>query len=71
MMNTIVDVGVGIKRKENLMNSKWHLYISLAKSIIRILSGIIAMGANQWLYIALGFTIAEILGVLEEVGDNR
>lgn len=52
------------------MNSKWHLYISLIKSMMRIIGCV--FGLNGSLKgISLMFLIAEGLGVLEEVGDER
>ena len=53
------------------MNNKWHLYMSFLKSIIRIISIIIAIKNNNWLFMAFGFLFAEILGTLEEVKDER
>jgi hypothetical protein len=53
------------------MNSLWHLYISVAKSIIRILSCFISVIFGRFEYLAIGFGIAEVLGILEEVKDER
>jgi len=53
------------------MNSKWHLYISIAKSVIRIAGCILSVIYNQWTILALGLGVAEVLGILEEVKDNR
>jgi hypothetical protein len=53
------------------MNSKWHLYISVAKSIIRILACIMAIKTNSLWDLAIGFGITEGLGILEEIKDNR
>ena len=55
------------------MNSKWHLYTSVAKSIIRII-GCVAVGTwgVKGLYImATCFFFAETLGIMEEFGDER
>lgn len=53
------------------MNSKGHLYVSLAKSIFRIASGIIAVKTGDFRVLAIGFVIAEGLGVIEELVDWR
>ena len=54
----------------NIMNSKWHLYISLVKSAIRIVGCIFGLKGSLK-GISLMFLMAEGLGVLEEVGDKR
>ena len=53
------------------MNSKGHLIISLAKSIIRVIGGIITLLTHSTKPIAFGIIIAEIGGVLEELVDKR
>ena len=53
------------------MNSKGHLFISLGKSDIRILGGIVALAKNSVIPLAVGVIIAEIGGVLEELVDER
>lgn len=53
------------------MNSKWHLYISVVKSIIRIASCVISVFAHKFEYLAIGLGIAEGLGILEEIKDER
>lgn len=56
------------------MNSKSHLYISLIKSIIRMIGCGWAMLFSQTLpiYILGGaLIVAETLGVLEEIFDDR
>jgi len=53
------------------MNSKWHLYLSMAKSIIRLTSCSLSLIFKQWYIIPIGFGIAEILGVFEEFKDER
>lgn len=53
------------------MNSKWHLYISFIKSGIRIAAGVAALIAGSLAVLAVGIIAAEILGVLEEIGDER
>jgi hypothetical protein len=53
------------------MNSKWHLYISIIKSVIRILSCIISVIVGKFEYLAIGLGIAEGLGILEELKDKR
>lgn len=53
------------------MNSKGHLFISLGKSAIRIIGGIVALVNMSVLPLAIGVIIAEIGGVLEELVDER
>ena len=53
------------------MNSKGHLFISLAKSAIRIVGGIASLFTLNFVPLAIGFLIAEILGILEELVDKR
>lgn len=53
------------------MNSKGHLFISLAKSGVRIFSCIISAVHKSYLPMAIGFGSAEILGILEELADKR
>lgn len=53
------------------MNSKGHLYISVAKSIVRIAACGIALAANSVIPLAVGFLGAEILGIAEELVDKR
>lgn len=53
------------------MNNKWHLYTSYAKSILRIAGCIVALLTRSVFIPAMYFLIAEILGVLEEIKDER
>lgn len=53
------------------MNSKGHLFISLGKSAIRIVGGIIALVKNSVVPLAIGISVAEIGGVLKELVDER
>jgi len=53
------------------MNSKGHLFISLAKSAVRIIGGIVALVKGSIIPLAVGVIIAEIGGVLEELVDQR
>lgn len=53
------------------MNSKGHLFISLGKSAIRIVGGIIAWIKKSVVPLAIGVIVAEIGGVLEELVDER
>lgn len=53
------------------MNSKGHLYISLAKSFIRFCSAIVAIWLGKFEILAIGLAVAEIGGVLEEAFDKR
>ena len=56
-------------RKE--MNSKGHLFISLAKSGLRICSCIWSISAKNIVPLAVGFLAAEGLGIAEELVDKR
>lgn len=53
------------------MNSKWHLYVSIFKSFIRMFGCVLALVLNSWAVIAVFFLVAEMLGVLEELKDER
>ena len=53
------------------MNSKWHLWISIIKSIVRVMTCILAFKFNSIKLLAFGFLFAEVLGILEELGDKR
>lgn len=53
------------------MNSKGHLYISLSKSTIRVLGGIVALLKKSIVPLAIGVIVAEVGGVLEELVDER
>jgi hypothetical protein len=53
------------------MNSKGHLFISLSKSIIRVIGGIITLMNGSIIPLAVGIIVAEIGGVLEELVDKR
>ena len=53
------------------MNSKGHLYISLAKSAVRVIGGIVALVKKSVAPLAVGIIAAEVGGVLEELVDER
>lgn len=53
------------------MNSFGHLIVSISKSILRIGSCVLAYGTDSVKYLAIGFLIAEILGIAEELVDKR
>jgi hypothetical protein len=46
--------------------SRGHFYVSLAKSAIRIVAGVCLMAGFYW-FAGLGFVLAEMLGIVEEV----
>ncbi len=48
-----------------------HRHISFAKSIIRIALCIASIVILDVLPMAIGFVIAEVLGILEELVDDR
>ena len=43
-----------------------HFYVSLAKSAIRIVAGVVLMSGNFWLA-GCCIILAEVLGVVEEI----
>jgi len=53
------------------MNSKMHLAISLVKSGIRIVGCCVALRCQSLTILILALLAAEILGVLEELFDER
>lgn len=53
------------------MNSKEHLFISLTKSAIRVVGGIVTFVNGSVIPLAVGIIVAEIGGVLEELVDKR
>lgn len=53
------------------MNSRWHLMLSFSKSFIRIVGCLVALYYKNLTIAIWGIVIAEILGVLEEVKDER
>lgn len=53
------------------MNSKGHLFISITKSSLRILSCVIAIMIGSFEPLVIGFGGAELFGILEELVDKR
>lgn len=53
------------------MNSKGHLFISLVKSAVRVVGGVITLVNGSIVPLAVGIIVAEIGGVLEELVDQR
>ena len=53
------------------MNSKGHLIISLAKSLIRVVGGTVTLITGSVVPLAVGIIVAEIGGILEELVDKR
>jgi hypothetical protein len=47
-------------------DAKKHLYVSLAKSAIRILAGGCLVTGN-FVFAGIGFILAEVLGIVEEL----
>lgn len=60
-----------MQRRLERTNSKGHLFISLGKSAIRIIGGIVALVKKSVVPLVIGVIIAEIGGVLEELVDER
>lgn len=53
------------------MKDKGHFYISLVKSGIRIASCAYLIATWNFIWFACGFGVAELLGVAEELFDER
>ena len=53
------------------MNSKGHLFISIAKSVVRIGACGWALVSGRVIPLAAGFLAAEVLGIAEELVDKR
>lgn len=53
------------------MNSKSHLYASLAKSFIRVIGCVLAIVGKSVFLLAVLFLLAEVLGIVEELIDER
>ena len=53
------------------MNSKGHLFISIGKSAIRVVGGIVTLLSGSIIPLAVGIIVAEVGGVLEELVDER
>ena len=53
------------------MNSKGHLFISIAKSAVRIGACGWALVTDSVIPLAVGFLGAEVLGIAEELVDKR
>lgn len=53
------------------MNSKGHLFISIAKSAVRIGACGWALVSGRIIPLAAGFLAAEVLGIAEELVDKR
>ena len=53
------------------MNSKGHLFISLAKSVIRVVGGVVTLINGSVIPLAIGIILVEIGGVAEELVDKR
>ena len=48
-----------------------HTYVSFAKSIIRIVFCCASIAIMDVLPMAIGFIVAEVLGIVEELVDER
>ena len=53
------------------MNDKGHLFISLGKSAIRVIGGIVTLVNGSIIPLTVGIIVAEVGGVLEELVDER
>lgn len=53
------------------MKRNWHFYVSIVKSVVRIGACLISL-ANSDLYpLAVGFFLAEVLGIVEEAFEKE
>ncbi len=48
-----------------------HFWVSYCKSLVRLVSCVIASCTLSAKVLAIGFLIAELLGILEEIIDDR
>jgi hypothetical protein len=46
--------------------SRGHFYVSLGKSVIRIIAGACLVSGN-FVFAGVGFILAEVLGIVEEL----
>ena len=53
------------------MKRNWHFYVSIIKSVIRIIACIVAMMQREVYPLALGFFFAELLGIVEEAFEKE
>jgi len=53
------------------MKDKRHFWCSIIKSILRMGACVYAMTTGSVLHLALGFLVAEGVGILEEIFDRR
>jgi len=53
------------------MGSKGHFWLSMVKSGIRIIAGGLCIATSNIYVLAIGFIGAELLGILEELFDER
>ena len=53
------------------MNSFGHLFVSIAKSVIRIVSCSWSIYGGEIMPLAIGLLAAEVLGIVEELVDKR
>ena len=60
-----------IRATATTMGSLGHFLVSLGKSILRIGACIWAAVSKDIAVLAIGFLIAELLGILEEIVDKR
>ena len=46
--------------------SNKHFYVSLVKSVVRIVAGVCLISGN-FVFAGIGFILAEVLGIVEEL----
>ena len=73
MKNVIRDTAVDTKMESvpNLHRGRGHFWVSYIKSLIRLATCAIASRTLNVRVLAVGFLVAEFLGIIEEFVDDR
>ena len=53
------------------LGARWHFGISLIKSALRLVGGALYFLRNDLAAFVAAFTLAEVLGIAEEIFDKR
>ena len=53
------------------MKRNWHFYVSIVKSVVRIVACLVAMISREVYPLALGLFFAELLGIVEEAFEKE
>jgi len=54
-----------------ILNSRFHLWTSILKSVVRMTGCVWLISSGDYMAFAWAFIFAELLGVAEELGDDR